>query len=206
VDRRFAGLDRSTILPSLLVLALAVLMSIVLPATDSRTDYRDAIRAGEVVKLGGGIILVPTPGWTLATGALAGRTRSPIGSTAATELDAGSVRLYVQAAPFTRSPSALLSRINTIDAKLAHMRGRTAATGRRYPVTTARGAVGVGEDFAGIAREGSVIAFVFDRRASTRTSQSAGEGLEVVVSGPAAALSRRRDEIVAMIRSIRGAA
>jgi hypothetical protein len=43
-----------------------------------------------------------------------------------------------------------------------------------------------------------VIAFVFRLR-----GQTTGEGVEIVVSGPNSQLSRARDDIVAMIRSIR---
>jgi hypothetical protein len=63
----------------------------------------------------------------------------------------------------------------------------------------------VAEDFVGVAREGSVIAFVFNPVAQSPTSPRAREGVEVVVSGPPDAISRNRDDIVAMIRSIRAA-
>jgi hypothetical protein len=75
----------------------------------------------------------------------------------------------------------------------------------RYAVTTRQGIVGVAEDFVGVAREGSVIAFVFNPVAQSATSPRTREGVEVVVSGPADAISRNRDDIVAMIRSIRAA-
>jgi hypothetical protein len=65
--------------------------------------------------------------------------------------------------------------------------------------------VGVAEDFASVARQGSVVAFVFNSGGpSTRSQgQSTGEGVEIVAAGPTGAISRRRDDIVAMIRSIR---
>src|SRR5262249_19136853 len=150
--------------------------------------------------------LVPASGWALATGALVGHTHSPVGDTAQTELVNGSVDLFVQAAPFAGTPSALLTRVDRISADVHHARGRAAATTRRYAVTTSQGVVGVAEDFAGPTREGSVVAFVFRSRASSTTpGQPAREGVEVVVSGPMGAVSRHRDAIVAMIRSIRAA-
>jgi hypothetical protein len=193
-EARSTGIDRGTVKPALLVLALAVLMSVVLPAIDSKTDYRDEVHKGDVAELADGITLVPTPGWDLATGALVGRARTPVGTTASTQLVNGSVEFNVQAAPFAGTPSALLRRVNKISADL----GRAHAATDRYPVTTRQGRVGVAEDFAGVNRQGTVVAFVFRSR-----KQSSREGVEIVVSGPKGAMSRRRDDIVAMIRSIR---
>jgi hypothetical protein len=197
-DARILGIDARTIVPALLVLALAVVMSIVLPRVDSQTPYHDEVHAGDVARLADRITLVPADGWNLASGALVGQTRSAVGSTAATELVDGSVDLYVQAAPFAGTAPALLTRINRINDDLRRARGRTAETTQRYRVTTTQGAVGVAEDFVSLTRQGTIVAFVFKRR-----GQSPREGLEVVAAGPAGALSRRRDEIVAMIRSIR---
>jgi hypothetical protein len=193
-DTRVAGIDRDTVKPALLVLALALLMSVVLPLIDGQTDYSDQVGQGDIARIAQRMTLVPTPGWDLATGALAGQTRSPVGDTATTQLVNGSVRFTVQAAPFAGTPSALLKRIDRINADL----GRTRAATRRYRVTTRQGAVGIAEDFVGVDRQGTVVALVY------RTGTQPGrEGVEIVASGPKDAMSRRRDDIVAMIRSVR---
>jgi hypothetical protein len=197
--RRIA-IDRRTVKPALLVLALAVLLSVVLPAIDGETAYRDEVHQGDLAEVAGGITLVPTPGWDVAGGALVGHTRSPVGSTAATQLVDGGVSFEVRAAPFDGTPSALLTRVDEINADLDHARGSGAATTGRYVVTTSQGVAGVAEDFVGVDKQGSIVAFVFRPR-----GQSAGEGVEIVVSGPKGPISRRRDDIVAMIRSIRAA-
>ncbi|MGZ6692243.1 MAG: hypothetical protein ACXVHQ_33060, partial [Solirubrobacteraceae bacterium] len=185
--------------------ALALLMSVVLPSIDSETPYRDAVQRGDIAELADGITLVPTAGWNLATGALVGHTRSVVGSTASTELVDGSVNFDVQAAPFAGTPSALLGRVNKISAELHHARGSASAT-RKYPVTTGQGVVGVGEDFVGVGRQGSVVAFVFGSAGQTprgSRGHATREAVEIVVSGPKGAISHRRGDIVAMIRSIR---
>ena len=204
-ERRLLGLDLQTVAPALLVLALAGVMSVVLPSIDSRASYSDEVHQGDVVRLAAGITLIPAENWDLASGSVAGETRSAIGSTATTDLVQGSLRFYVHAAPFEGTPSSLLTRINKIDADLHGARARASETTARYAVTTRQGSVGVAEDFVGVAREGSVIAFIFEPLAqpSSRGRQRAREGVEVVVSGPPDALSRNRDDIVAMIRSIR---
>jgi ferric-dicitrate binding protein FerR (iron transport regulator) len=204
-ERRVFGFDRRTAGPALLVLGLAVAMSVVLPWIDSKTAYRDQVHEGNIVELADGITFVPATGWDLASGALVGEARSPIGSTATTELVDGSVTFDVQAAPFDGTPSALLARINMINGDLHHARGRAAGTTGSYQVTTRQGVVGVAEDFVSVARQGSLVAFVFDSRGkSTRPrGRSSGEGVEIVAAGPTGAMSRRRGDIVAMIRSIR---
>src|SRR3974390_2187049 len=85
-ERRLAGIDHRTVKPSLLVLALALLMSVVLPWINDKAPYRHPVRKGDIAEVAGGITLVPTAGWDLGTGALAGHTRSPVGDTASTEL------------------------------------------------------------------------------------------------------------------------
>jgi hypothetical protein len=205
-ERRFLGIDRDTIAPALLVLALALLASVVLPWIDARTPYRHAVREGDVAQIAGGITLVPASGWALASGALVGHTRSPVGGSAQTELIDGSVELFVRAAPFAGAPSALLTRVNRIDDELQNARG-AATTTQRYPVTTRQGITGVAEDFAGATREGSVVAFVFRPRTPSTAppGRPARVGVAIFVSGPMDSIARRRDEIVAMIRSIRAA-
>jgi len=192
-------------MPALLVLALALLLSVVLPGIDGEAAYRDETHEGDIVELADGITLVPSPGWNLAAGSLLGHTRSPVGSIADTELVNGSVDFNVQTAPFDGTPSALLTRVNQINADLHRARGRDAATTGRYPVTTHQGVVGLAEDFVGVARQGSIVAFVFGPRGASTGSQarSTRQGVEIVVSGPKDEMSRRRDDIVGMIRSIR---
>jgi hypothetical protein len=205
--RRVAGIDRRTIGPALLVLALAVLMGVVLPAIDSATSYRDQVDRGDVAALADGLTLVPATGWQLTTGALVGHTRSPVGTTATTEVADGSVELQVQAAPFDGTPSALLARVTKINSDLARLQGSAAAMSRRYAVRTRQGDSGVAEDFVGVHKQGTIVAFVFRSRGPSSSSQGepSGEGVTVVAAGPKASISRRRDDIVAMIRSIRAA-
>jgi hypothetical protein len=202
--RRLVGLDLKTVGPALLVLALAGVMGLLLPSIDSRTAYSHEVRRGDVVRLAAGISLVPAAKWDLASGSIAGHTRSPIGDTAGTELVRGSVRFFVEAAPFAGTPASLLTRIDEIDAHLHNQRGRAAEMTPRYAVTTRQGVVGVARNFVSLARQGSVIAFIFRPvlQSTAKTRQRIREGVEVLVSGPPDEMSSNRNDIVAMIRSI----
>lgn len=195
--RRFPGIERRTLAPSLLVLGLAALMSVVLPSVDRDAPYRHPVIRGELPQLASGITLVPAADWDLATGALVGHTRSPVGDTATTELVDGGVKFDVQTAPFAGTPSALLRRVRQISAELNHDRGGGAPT-HTYTVRTRQGAIGMGQDLVGVDREGSVVAFVFSLPGHTT-----GEGVEIVASGPNGPISRVGNDIVAMIRSVR---
>jgi hypothetical protein len=202
--RRSAGIDRRTVGPALLVLALAVLMSVVLPSIESATSYGDQVDKGDVAEIADGFTLVPATGWDLATGALVGHTRSPVGATATTEVVDGGVELQVQTAPYDGTSSALLTRVNKIGADLERLRGSAHATTRRYAVRTRQGVVGVAEDFVGANKQGTIVAFVFRSRGRSTSTQGQArrEGVVVVAAGPKGPISLRRDDIVAMIRSI----
>lgn len=207
-ERRLLGLDLPTIGPALLVLVLAGVMSLVLPSIDSRTPYGNGVRRGDVVRLAAGITLVPAAGWDVASGSIVGATRSQIGSTAATELVKGSLRFDVQAAPFEGTPASLLTRLNEISASLHTARGRASGMTDRYAVATRQGVVGVAENFVGMAREGSVYAFIFEPPAQSvpaKAGRRIREGVEIVVSGSPDEMSRNRHDVVAMIRSIEAA-
>jgi hypothetical protein len=117
------------------------------------------------------------------------------------------VELQVQTAPSDGTPSALLTRVNQINADLQRLQGSAAATTGRYAVRTRQGALGVAEDFVGVHKQGTIVAFVLRTRGPSTGSQGepAGEGVVITASGPIGPISRRRDDIVAMIRSIRTA-
>ena len=59
----------------------------------------------------------------------------------------------------------------------------------------------------GVHKQGTIVAFVFRSRVQSTSSQgeASGEGVVAVAAGPKGSISRRRDDIVAMIRSIRTA-
>jgi hypothetical protein len=117
------------------------------------------------------------------------------------------VELQVETAPFDGTPSALLTRVNKIDADLARLQGSAPSTTRRYAVSTGQGAIGVAEDFVGVHKQGTTVAFVFrpGGQSTSEQGEATREGVVVVAAGPRGPISRHRDDIVEMIRSIRTA-
>ncbi|MGH3461323.1 MAG: hypothetical protein ACRDP9_07585 [Kribbellaceae bacterium] len=171
VERRWLGLDRATIPPALVVLALAILMAVVVPAVDHAVPGGTRVRAGDEVALRGGISFVPATGWILTDGVLRGREpRAGVGSTA-TVTD-GPVALTVRTAPFTGTPTALLEQIKDTTDALNGSHGLH-ITGDVQAVQTAGGQRGVIARYRGTSSDGAIAAFVVD-----------GTGVEVVVTGP----------------------
>lgn len=201
VEHRVAGIDRRTIKPALAVLALALFVSVVLPLVSGAVAYDDEIRAGDVIDMAEGrLTFVPVPGWNLEDGVRVGGTRSTVPGSSMTVLSAGDVRLTVQAGPFDGTPAALLTRLDELNDDVDDARG-LGASGDRFTVRTDGGVVGVAESFTSLERQGTIAAFVFavpDRAGTTKRT-----GVEVVAVGSKSALAARRDEIDAMVRSIR---
>ena len=74
VDRRWLGLDRPTIAPTLTVFALAIVMVVVLPFIDATVSY-DTAKAGDVIEVQGDVTFVPEAGWAITSGIRAGDPR-----------------------------------------------------------------------------------------------------------------------------------
>jgi hypothetical protein len=201
-EHRIAGIDRRTIRPALAVLALALFVSVVLPRVDGAVGYDDEIRAGDVIDLAdeGRLTFVPAPGWNLEEGVRVGGTRSGTSGTSTTVLTAGDVLLAVEVAPFDGTPAALLTRVDELNDDLDDARG-LGVSGDRFTLRTDAGAVGVAESFTGLKRQGTLAAFVVGLPG--RTGRTASAGVTVLTAGSEGALATRRDDIDAMVRSIR---
>ncbi|WP_405099315.1 hypothetical protein [Micromonospora sp. NBC_01412] len=79
VERRWLGLDRRSLTPTIMVAAIAVLLTFVVPLIDRAVPQDDPIRAGERLDLGGGIVVTPPAGWELESGIRVGdKTTVPV--------------------------------------------------------------------------------------------------------------------------------
>jgi hypothetical protein len=194
VERRVFGIDKRTILPSLAVLALALLLGMVLPNIDESVSYDDPVVAGDVVDLvGGKLIFVPAEGWNRIDGSLVGEgATESVGSK--TVLAAEDVSVSIVTGTFDGTPDELLDQINDLNEDLQDPRGLGSA-GPRQPITSATGLTGVAETFTGLDERGVTAAFVVD-------VDGTAVGVQVVVRGSAESVSDRLDEIATMLDTV----
>jgi hypothetical protein len=189
VDRRFLGLDRATLVPAVVVVALAGLMGLALPAINSAVPYDDRVAAGDVMELRGGITFEPAVGWGISSGVREGDApTSGAYPTDATVEDAG-VSVTVKTGSFTGDARALLAQIKETTEALddtVHIDGDPVV------VTTDAGDRGVMARFAGPSSDGALAAFVFD-----------GTGVQVIATGPADTERQQAEQVARMIATIR---
>jgi len=190
VDRRWLGLDRRTILPALVVLALALLMGSVLPAINQSVAYDDKVAAGDVIEVDGGVTFVPPVGWGITDGVRSGQ-RPVSGSypDTATVVD-GDVSFSIKTAPFQGDANALLEQIRTTTTALDGSQGFH-FTSEPTDIVTASGDRGVAARFQGARSDGLIAAFVFGDR-----------GVQVTAYGSPDAIDNPTAEVAAMIAGI----
>lgn len=190
VDRRWLGLDRRTIVPALVVLALALVMGSVIPAINDSVSYDDKVVAGDVIEVDGGVTFVPSVGWGITDGVRTGqRPLSGSYPDTATVVD-GDVSFSIRTAPFKGDASALLEQIRATTTALDGSQGFH-FTSDPTDIVTAHGDRGVAARFQGARSDGLIAAFVFGDR-----------GVQVTAYGAPDATAGPAEDIAAMIASI----
>ncbi|MCW0190395.1 MAG: hypothetical protein OJJ55_03775 [Rhodococcus sp.] len=190
VDRRWFGLDRATIIPAAIVLAVAIVMSILIPAVNNSVAYDDEVVAGDVMELKDGITLVPAVGWGITDGVR--ETDAPVSGSfpqRATLVNSGAL-FTVYTAPFAGDANALLEQIKKTSDALATAESLR-VSGDSSSITTASGIRGVITSYSNSTADGVIAAFVVD-----------GKGIEVVSTGPSDVAPTITDDIAHMIVSI----
>ena len=192
VERRWLGLDRRTLLPGLLVLALALLLRSVVPLIDRAVPGHDVVRAGDRFDLGAGLSIAPPVGWQIVDGILVGaRTVQPgTGSPTAAVVRSG-ISAQMAVSTFAGDAGALLDQINRNDERSGERPAFTADSDRT--AITATGEVtGLAESYTSTSQDGVIAAYTFpDDR-----------GLAVEVVGDRDQLAARSGQIDAMLRSV----
>ena len=190
VERRFLGMDRSTLLPAGLVAALVAVAMWLLPAVDGSLSVDDPARAGDVIRVGEAEF-APAAGWNIESGLRAGGSSSGVYPERATVTRDG-LSFAVTTGSFEGDARALLEQIRTSNDRL----GPDAVaidTGTPSTITNARGDRGALARFRTASSEGLIAAFVFE-----------GLGVEVVAYGPAEVPDGSLGtDVAAMVRSVR---
>ena len=161
-DRRWAGMDRDTIGPSLVVVALLLLMAFVLPAIDHFLAFNDPIVEGELIRVRGATF-APPPGWGLVKGKRAGTSNTPT-YPAEAELEKDGVTFRVEYAAYGGKADELLQDVLKTNAALSR---KLNVLSQPMTMKTSAGMRGVVAKYGGASSNGIIAAFVFDGKGVT---------------------------------------
>ncbi len=184
VDRRWLGIDRSSIPSALVVFALAVAMVIVLPTADDETGYREQAAAGDVMQVGDGITFAPEPGWGIEAGVRRG-DRPATGYPDVATLVEGDASLTITTVGFDGDANDLLTSLEQSQGV------DDTSEDNRATVLTEQGHPGVSVGVTDTVSQQLLAAFVFD-----------GTGVQVVSTSAPAATNTDLDAVTRMISSI----
>lgn len=184
VDRRWLGIDRSSIPSALVVFALAVAMVIVLPTADDETGYREQAAAGDVMQVGDGITFAPEPGWGIEAGVRRG-DRPATGYPDVATLVEGDASLTITTVGFDGDANDLLTSLEQSQGV------DDTSEDNRATVLTEQGHPGVSVEITDTVSQQLLAAFVFD-----------GTGVQVVSTSAPAATNTDLDAVTRMISSI----
>jgi hypothetical protein len=189
-DERLFGVDRRTIAPTLVVFALVIVMSVVLPVINAKVPYADITKAGDALRLQGDVTFVPEAGWGITSGVRAGNAPLSGAYPATATVEHEAVKFTVHTAPFDGDANKLLDQIETTSDALNHRRG-VRLTGTHTTIVTDQGKQGTTARVTGPHTGGVIAAFVFG-----------GRGVEAVATGPSDAGPELTAAVFRMIRSI----
>jgi len=173
VDRRWWGMDKRTLVPAMVVLALAFVQGVLLPRIDAAIPIDDVTVVGDVIALQGGITFPAVADWSLVDGERLGEERNAQAYPRDAVLARGGAQFSVQTGDFSGDVAALLAQIEKTNDALTGGHGLTAA-GDPVAITARTGEPGLITRYASAELDGVLAAFVFD-----------GIGVEVVAVGPA---------------------
>jgi hypothetical protein len=186
VEHRWLGLDRRTLTPALVVAAIAILLTFVVPLISRALPQDDPILAGQRLDLGGGIVVTPPAGWELENGIRAGETTTvPVSAgTADATFSGDGVSISIHVASFTGDATALLDQVEKVD---------NTVRGQRSTVPAQGGIAGLAEGYSGVGVEGLVAAYTFP---------TGNTGMTITVTAPAGQLAAHAGQVDAVLRSV----
>jgi hypothetical protein len=191
VEHRFFGLDRRSLLPGLVVIALFVLWTVIVPSLNDLLRYSQQTKAGDVFALNQGLTMDAQPGWGVDSGLLTTDTPRSGAAGEPVELSKGGVSFAVTSGPFRGGARALLGQIGKVDHALSgdeafHVSGDVAT------FHTNEGHLGVAQAYTTVAGAGVVTALVYG-----------GTGVKITFTGSTTAMADHGEEVGDMIDSIR---
>lgn len=189
IEHRWLGLDKRSIPYALVVVAIFLLWTVIVPRISGAIEYDDQVAAGDQFLIAEDIVFTPTAGWQVDGGLRYDPNRPA--SAAQVVLVKNGVTVAVQSGEFDGTPDALLDQIDKVTTLTDNGEGFSVSD-ERVSLTTDAGDVGVAEAFASARSSGSIAALVLD-----------GTGVEIQIVGPPEQMSAVSDEIVSMVATIR---
>ena len=188
-ERRF-GLDRRTLRPTLAVLGLVFVMSVVLPVINATVPYHDIVRLGDVMQIEGDVTFVPEAGWGVTSGVRAGHAPISGQYPASATVEDGALKFTVRTGPFHGDADQLVDQIEATSDALNQGRG-VHITGVPATIVTASG------------KQGATVRVTGPHTGRRdRRFRFGGRGVEAVATGPTDAGTEQSAAVLRMIGSI----
>lgn len=193
VEDRWFGLERRTIKPTLVVLAIALLLIYGLPAVNAAIPWDNQTEAGDVLDLGDGATAVPPVGWQLEGGTLVGGPQA--GNDAL--LASGGTMIQLSVVRFDGTASAFLDQVQR-----SRSDDPTRGQGPRDTVITGDGLVGVVQTSS--APSGDRLSATFKLTTGSAEEVAAAPGLLVEMASAPDQFELNRNAADDLLRSITG--
>ncbi|WP_427896134.1 hypothetical protein ACQHIV_19580 [Kribbella sp. GL6] len=194
VEHRVLGLDRRTFVAGFTALAVALVLIYGFQALNSAIPWHNEIQAGQVLDLGDGATAVPPVGWQLERGTLVGGAGA-----AATSLQvvlaSGGATIELDGTTYDGDAGAFLDQVRRSEGDSATVQGA------RGSLTTGGGLVGVVQSSTGPS--GDAVDVAFKMAVGTPEQVAAAPALLVQVRTAAGQFERYRDQVDALLRSIK---
>ncbi|MFD7154148.1 hypothetical protein ACFV9C_06110 [Kribbella sp. NPDC059898] len=194
VEHRVVGLDRRTFGAGFAALVVALLLIYGFQALNSAIPWHNEIKAGQVLDLGGGASAVPPVGWQLERGTLVGGAGA-VATNLQVVLASGGATVELDGTTYDGDAAAFLDQVRRSEGDSATV------LGARGSLTTEAGLVGVVQSSTGPS--GDAVDVAFKMAVGTPEQVAAAPALLVEVRTSAGQFERYRDQVDALLRSIK---
>jgi hypothetical protein len=189
VEHRMFGMDRRSFPIGLVVIAVFLVATVVIPRIDRAIAWDDPVEAGQRLSLTESLSFAPTAGWNVERGFRVGTSKAVLGHGPATVVSDG-VTFDVFPDSFDGTPAELLRQIDRVTSSTGSDPSFQ-AHGDPSTVDTSAGDTGLLQTYSSIRGDGIIAAFVID-----------STGIRVTAFGPPEQMTAAADDIRAMIASI----
>ncbi|MGZ0147717.1 hypothetical protein ACXJJ3_11665 [Kribbella sp. WER1] len=194
VEHRLLGLDRRTFAAGFTALAVALLLIYGFQGLNAAIPWHNEIRAGQVLDLGNGATAVPPVGWQLEHGTLVGGAGASA-TNLQVVLASGGATIELDGTTYDGDAQAFLDQVRRSEGDSVTVRGA------RGSLTTETGLTGVVQSSTGPG--GDAVDVAFKMAVGTPDQVAAAPALLVQIRTAAGQFERYREQVDALLRSIK---